>query len=135
MRSAIPELDRRGLRSFGLATGLTVGALFGVALPWLLGHQVPLWPWPVVAALIGLAAAAPNLLRPIYRAWIAFGLLMSRITTPLLLGALFVLVVTPIALVRALRGHDPLARRFARGDRSYRIASKPAAARDLERPF
>jgi hypothetical protein len=44
MLSAIPELDRRGLRSFGLATGLTVGALFGLALPWLLEHDVPIWP-------------------------------------------------------------------------------------------
>ena len=45
LRSAIPELDRRGLRSFGLTTGLMVAALFGLALPWLLEHQVPIWPW------------------------------------------------------------------------------------------
>lgn len=135
MLSAIPDLDRQGLRSFGIATGLTVGALFGLALPWLLEHDVPIWPWPVAGALVVLAAAAPTLLRPLYRGWMTFGLLMSRITTPLVLGILFILVVTPIALVRALRGNDRLARRFAPSDRSYRIASKPATARDLERPF
>jgi hypothetical protein len=135
MLTAIPEPDRRGLRSFGLTTGLVVGTLFGAALPWLLEHRVPIWPWAIAAALVGLAAAAPALLRPVYRAWMTFGLVMSRLTTPLLLGILFVLVVTPIARLRALRGRDPLARRLMPGARSYRIASKPATARDLERPF
>jgi hypothetical protein len=135
MLSAIPELDRRGLRSFGIATGLTVSALFGIALPWLLEHRVPIWPWVVSAALVGFAAAAPKRLRPVYRAWTAFGLLMSRVTTPLLLGILFLLVVTPIARLRALRGNDPLARRFVPGSDSYRTASRPTTARDLERPY
>lgn len=135
MLSAIPELDRRGLRSFGVVTGLAVGALFGVALPWLLEHAVPIWPWAVAGALVGLAEAAPMLLRPVYRVWTAFGLLMSRITTPLLLGTMFLLVVTPIARLRALLGKDPLARRFVPGSDSYRIASKPTTARDLEKPY
>ena len=112
-----------------------VSVLFGVALPWLLEHRIPIWPWPLAGALVGLAATAPNLLRPVYRAWMQFGLLMSRITTPLVLSMLFLLVVTPIARLRALRRRDPLARRFAPRARSYRMVSKPRAARDLERRF
>jgi hypothetical protein len=135
MLSAVPELDRRGLRSFGFTTGAIVSALFGLALPWLLEHRVPIWPWAVAATLMGLAAAAPTLLRPVYRAWMTFGLAMGRVTTPLLLGIMFVFVVTPIARVRALFGTDRMARRFAPGVRSYRIASRRATASDLERPF
>jgi hypothetical protein len=135
MLSAIPNLDRRGLRSFGLSTGTTVGAVFGLALPWLLERDLPIWPWPVAGTLMGLGAAAPTLLRPVYRAWMGFGLSLSRITTPLLMGILFLLAVTPIARVRALLGNDRLARRFERDAKSYRIASKPATASDLERPF
>jgi hypothetical protein len=135
MLTSIPELDQRGLRSFGFTIGLTLGPLFGAALPWLLEHRVPIWPWAVAAALVGVAAAAPMLLRPVYRAWMAFGVVMGRVTTPLLLGILFVVVVTPIARLRALRGTDRLARRFVPDLRSYRIASKPTGARDLERPF
>jgi Saxitoxin biosynthesis operon protein SxtJ len=133
--SAIPELDRHGLRSFGLATGSTVAALFGLALPWLLEHRLPIWPWAVAGALIAVGAAAPTLLRPVYRAWMAFGLVMSRITTPLLLGVLFLFVVTPIARLRALFGHDRLSRDFAPGADSYRLPSKPSTAHDLEKPF
>jgi hypothetical protein len=135
LTSAIPELDRRGLRSFGVVTGLVVGMLFGLALPWLLEHRSPIWPWILGGALLGTGTAAPLLLRPVYRAWMRFGLLMSRITTPLLLGALFVLVVTPIARMRALRGLDRLNRRLARAAPSYRVPSTPRSARDLERPF
>ena len=135
MLSAIPELDLRGLRSFGLTTGLTVGALFGLALPWLLEHQVPIWPWAIAGPWWALQRPHPGVLRPVYRAWMAFGLVMSRITTPLLLGLLFIAVATPIARLRALRGNDPLARRFLPGAGSYRIASKPSTAKDLERPF
>ena len=136
MLSAIPAIDRRGLRSFGLTTSLMVAALFGVAVPWLLEHEeIPVWPWAVAGALVALAAAAPTLLRPVYRGWMTFGLAMSHITTPLLLGILFLLVVTPIARLRALTGSDRLARRFNRGASSYRIESKAASASDLERPF
>ena len=135
MLSAIPDVDRRGLRSFGLSTGTSVGALFGLALPWLLEHELPIWPWPVAGTLVGLAAGAPALLRPVYRAWMGFGLVMSRITTPLLMGVLFLVAVTPIARLRALSGTDRLARRFMRDAKSYRIPSKPSNARDLERPF
>ena len=136
MLSAIPDIDRPGLRSFGLLTGLIVAALFGLALPWLLEHEeIPRWPWAVAATLVGLAAAAPTWLRPVYRGWMTFGLVMSRITTPVLLGVLFWLVVTPIARLRALGGNDPLTRHFDRDASSYRITSKAAAAKDLERPF
>jgi hypothetical protein len=135
LTATIPELDRRGLRSFGVVTGLAVAALFGLALPWLLEHRTPLWPWLVGAALAGTGAAAPRVLRPVHRAWMRFGMLVSRITTPLVLGILFVLVVTPIARVRALREIDRLNRRLARDAASYRIASTPRTARDLERPF
>jgi hypothetical protein len=65
----------------------------------------------------------------------AFGLLMSRITTPLLLGVLFLLVVTPIARARALLGNDRLSRHFAPRADSYRIASRPTTPHDLEKPY
>ena len=130
-----PKLDRRGLRSFGLVTGCTVGGLFGLMVPWFFEHRIPLWPWAAAAVLVSLAAAAPTLLRPVYSAWMAFGLLMGRITTPLLLGAIFLLVVTPIARLRALSGRDRMQRDFRVDVDSYRIASKPTTAKDLERPF
>lgn len=40
----IPELDRKGLRQFGLVTGGIVAGLFGLLFPWLLERALPLWP-------------------------------------------------------------------------------------------
>jgi hypothetical protein len=40
----IPELDRKGLRDFGLVTGSIVAVLFGLFFPWLLERA-----WPLLA--------------------------------------------------------------------------------------
>ena len=37
---SIPELDRKGLREFGLVTGGIVAVLFGLFFPWLLERAV-----------------------------------------------------------------------------------------------
>ncbi len=62
-----PELDRKGLRSFGITTGAIVAVLFGLFFPWLLGHAMPLWPWVLFGTLAGWALVAPASLRPVYR--------------------------------------------------------------------
>jgi hypothetical protein len=130
----IPELDRKGLREFGLATGGIVAVLFGLFFPWLLERPWPRWPWVIFALLAVWGLAAPISLRPVYRAWMRFGLLMSRITTPLIMGLVFYLLVTPMALVRRLAGRDSLARRFE-DTPSYRVPSRKAPIKNLEKPF
>ena len=37
----IPELDRKGLREFGITTGIIVVIIFGLFFPWLLEHAIP----------------------------------------------------------------------------------------------
>ena len=131
----IPELDRKGLRSFGATTGGIVVGLFGLLLPWLLGRDWPLWPWLVAGPLWLLALAWPSALRMVYRGWMRFGLLASRITTPLILGVVFYLVITPLALVQRIRGRDALFRAFDSRTTSYRVASQKNSVERLERPF
>ena len=79
----IPELDRTGLRHFGLTTGAAVVVIFGLFFPWLLELSYwPAWPWIVAAPLWLLALVQPLWLRWIYRGWMRFGLLASRVMTP-----------------------------------------------------
>lgn len=132
----IPELDRAGLRNFGLTTGAIIVVLFGLGFPWLLGRGIPLWPWVIGGALGAWGLAAPKSLRPVYRLWMRFGLLMSRVTTPLILGIAFYLVLTPISFFRKLMGgHDSLARRFDPESGSYRVISRKPSSKNLERPY
>ena len=130
----IPELDRRGLRQFGVVTGALVSALFGVTLPWLLEYSYPLWPWIVTVLLVAWASLHPTSLRPAYTAWMHFGLLMSRVTTPLLLGLVFFVIFTPVALAMRLAGRDAMQRKTDPTRSTYRKASRQKRS-SLENPF
>ena len=85
----IAELDRKGLHDFGLVTGGIFVALFGLFFPWVLELSFPTWPWVLGGILAIWGLAAPGTLRPIYQVWMKFGLLLSRITTPIVLGIVF----------------------------------------------
>ncbi|MBL8201975.1 MAG: hypothetical protein JNK40_13495 [Chromatiales bacterium] len=131
----IPELDRKGLREFGLVTGGIVGVIFGLFFPWVLERPIPRWPWVIFGVLALLGLAAPNALRPVYHWWMRFGLLMSKITTPIIMGIVFYLVITPMGLVMRLMGKDYMARRLRDKAPSYRIESKATPPKRLEKPF
>ena len=131
----IAEIDRKGLREFGLLTGAIVAVLFGLFFPWLLEFSIPLWPW-LVGAVLGIwGLAAPDSLRPVYNGWMKFGLLLSKITTPIILGVVFFIVMLPIALIMRLFGHDPMARRFDDRAESYRVSSREIPRENVERPY
>lgn len=131
----IPELDRKGLRSFGLMSGAIVAILFGLFFPWVLGREWPQWPWFIAAPLCVLALVYPPWLRPIYHVWMRFGMLASRVTTPIILCAVFFLVISPVALLRRMLGQDPMQRDFEPGEKSYRIPTPKKSLEKLERPF
>lgn len=133
--NSIPELDRAGLRQFGIVTGSIVAGLFGILFPWILERSWPLWPWILFGALGGLALLAPLALGPVYRNWMKFGLLASRITTPIVLGIVFYLVLFPMGLFKKLFGNDSMARSFDPIASSYRVKSRQQIPGTLERPF
>lgn len=131
----IPELDRKGLRDFGLTTGVAVVVIFGLFFPWLLDINWPLWPWLIAAPLWLLALLQPMWLRWIYHAWMRFGLFASRIMTPLVLGLVFFVMISPMAIVRRLMGKDPMQRALDPQQKSYRVQSNKSPKEKLERPF
>ena len=130
----IPELDRKGLREFGFVTGGIVAVLFGLFFPWLLGRTIPVWPWVLCAVLIIIGLISPTALRPIYKIWMRFGLLMGRVMTPLIMSIVFFLVITPIGLLRRVFARDSLARKFEESE-SYRVPSEKAPTENLENPY
>jgi Saxitoxin biosynthesis operon protein SxtJ len=131
----IPDLDRKGLREFGIVTGAIVAGLFGVFFPWLLDHSVPFWPWIVCAVLAVWGLVAPLSLRPIYRAWMRFGHIMGTIMTPVIMGLLFFVLISPMAIGRKLLGKDSMRGKFDSNASSYRVVSKQPSVNNLERPF
>jgi O-antigen/teichoic acid export membrane protein len=132
---AIPELDAQGLRKFGFTTGGIVAVLFGLVLPWLLGRDWPSWPWILLMVLVVPAVAMPTALRPVYRGWMKFGLIASKITTPLILGAVFFLLICPMGLIRGVLGKNEMRRPCRTTAASYRTPSRRSPPANLEKPF
>lgn len=130
----IPELDRSGLKQFALTTGAIVAGLFGVVFPYVFDVSWPVWPWVVFAILGVWAIVLPSSLAPVYRGWMRFGILLSKITTPIILTLLFLITILPGALLFRLFGKDPMHRSFD-DSTSYRVETKQPSVENLEKPF
>jgi hypothetical protein len=71
------------------------------------------------------ALLAPRALRPLNRAWLGLGLLLGKVINPLVLGAVFYLLLTPLALLLRAIGRDELRLRTPRGTGSLWIEREP----------
>ena len=131
----IPDLDKKGLREFGFVTGGIAAGLFGLLIPWLFGFNYPRWPWILFAVLAIVALVYPLALRPVYKIWMRFGLLMGRIMSPLVLGIVFFVVITPVALFMKIISRDALKRRLDVGENTYRVESSKKKREQIERPY
>ena len=122
-------------RSFGIV--FTVFFAIIALLPLLHGHPLRLWALSLAAVFLLLALLLPASLAPLNRLWTKFGMLLHHIVSPLALGILFFLVVTPIALVMRILGKDPLRLRLDRSAKSYWIERTPPgpAADSLKNQF
>ena len=135
MTHEISDLDKKGLRRFGLVTGAIVVGLFGLIPPWLLDRAYPIWPWVVSSLLWGGALLYPAALRPVYRIWMRIGLVLGWINTWLILGVVYFAVVLPMGIAMRIYGRDPMARRFDATIGSYRVKSTNPPKDNLTRPF
>jgi len=115
--------------------GVVIAGLFGLVLPWLFNLTYPYWPWLLAVVFILCALISPSSLKFIYSLWMRFGLFMNRITTPLLLGIVFYLLITPMGLVMRVCGRDVMQLKADPDKQSYRQQSQCRSKESLERPF
>jgi hypothetical protein len=127
--------QHRELRQFGLVTGAAFIVMLGCLIPWLWSRSYPIWPWVAGGVLAGIGLLYPAGLRYPFAIWSAAGKLLGWVNSRIVLAALFYLVVTPMGLVMRLSGRDPMARKFEPQAQSYRVTTRRASARGLERPF
>ena len=106
-------------RAFGVVFAV-VFAIIGL-WPLLSGGMMRLWALGVGAVFLALALAAPKLLAPLNKLWTAFGLVLNRIMTPLIMSLLFFLAVVPVGLLMRIFGKRPLSLAFEPDAKSYWI--------------
>lgn len=56
----------------------------------------------------GLALVQPAVLMPVERLWMRLGEAMGKVMQPLVLGGIYFLLITPVAVLGRLFGRDPL---------------------------
>jgi hypothetical protein len=122
----VAEAEKQGSdRSFGYVFAV-VFALIGLFPLWRL--DAPRWWSLAIAAAFALVAVLyPQALHPLNRGWLAFGRLLHRIVSPLVMGAVYYLAVLPTGLIMRLRGRDLLSLRRRPDLQSYWIEREPAA--------
>jgi hypothetical protein len=130
-----PPQSAKELRQFGLLMGLFIGGIFGLLVPWLWNLRFVAWPWIAGALFVVWALVAPAALAPVFYGWMIVGGVMGWINTRIILAVVFYLVFFPIGLFMRLRGWDPLRRAWKSDLISYRIQSKAADRKQMEKPF
>jgi hypothetical protein len=85
----------------------------------------------------GLAFLAPKLLAPLNTLWFKFGMLLSKIMSPIVMGILFFVTVTPTGLFMRARGKDLLRQKLDPDAETYWIEVDPeqAALTSMKKQF
>jgi hypothetical protein len=105
-------------RSFGIV--FFVVFLLVSLYPLINGDNVRFWSLAISGIFLILGILNSNLLSPLNKIWFKFGILLGRIISPIVMGIIFFLVVTPIAFIMRLLGKDLLNLKYS-DNQSYWI--------------
>ena len=112
MEDRVPARLTKFTAAEGRKFAFPVGAAFLVLAAFAYWRHPPAVTWTVLSSLGGLllvaGVAVPAQLGPVYRGWMGFAKLLSKVTTPIFMGIVYYLVVTPIALGMRLFGRQPM---------------------------
>ena len=103
-------------RSFGIVF-FVVFLLIG-SYPLLKGGNLKIIPILISIIFLILGVINSKLLTPLNKFWFKFGLLLGQVISPIVMGVIFFLVVTPIGYLMRLLGKDVL-RLKKTNDNSY----------------
>ena len=105
-------------RSFGIVFFVVFSLI--ALYPLSYGGEIRIW--SLIISLIFLILGLLNsiILAPLNKIWFKFGILLGKIVSPLIMGIIFFLVVTPIGLIMRLFGKDVLNLKY-NNNKSYWI--------------
>ena len=89
-----------------------------------------------IGALIVLGLVKPDLLEPLNRGWAKLGLLLHKITNPIVLGVMYGGAIVPTGLLMRLFGADPMGmKRQPNGTYWNKREKVTSTAQSIEKPF
>lgn len=107
--------------------GLLFAAVFAAVglYPAFAGGAPRIWALAAAGAVLAAALARPEWLAPANRIWHRIGAAMHRVASPVVMAAIFFVVVTPTGLAMRALGKDPLRLRRDPDAESYWIHRDP----------
>ena len=90
--------------------GIVFAAFFSIISFWpmLNGSEIRIWSLIIAVIFFILGLINSKILTPLNRLWFKFGLMLGKIVSPIVLGIVFFLVVTPTGIIMRLIGKDLL---------------------------
>ena len=106
-------------RSFGIV--FFVVFLFIALYPITYSEDIRIWSLIISFIFIILGLLNSKILTPLNKSWFKFGVILGKIISPIIMGIIFFLVVTPIGLIMKLLGKDLLRLKYNKKDNTYWI--------------
>ena len=100
------EIKISSNRSFGIV--FFVVFLLIALYPLLKGNDLRIWSLLISFIFLALGLINSKILTPLNRLWFKFGLLLGKFISPLVMGIIFFVVVTPIGIIMRLLKKDLL---------------------------
>ena len=100
------EIKISSNRSFGIV--FFVVFLLIALYPLLKDNDIRIWALVISFIFLILGLINSKILTPLNRLWFKFGLLLGRFVSPLIMGIIFFIVVTPIGIIMRLLKKDLL---------------------------
>ena len=116
-------MDNKDIKiSSNRSFGLVFFVLFLVIGLWPLinNNEIKIWSIAISVVFLVLGLLNSKLLLPLNKLWFKFGLLLGKIISPLVMGIIFFLVVTPIGYLMRMLKKDLLNLKF-NDEKSYWI--------------
>ena len=100
------EIKISSNRSFGIVFFIVF--LLIALYPLLKGNDLRIWSLVISFIFLILGLINSKILTPLNRLWFKFGLVLGRFISPLIMGIIFFIVVTPIGIIMRLLKKDLL---------------------------
>jgi len=104
------EVKLSSNRNFGVVFFI-VFLLIGL-YPLLKGNDLRIWSLIISFIFLALGLINSRILTPLNRLWFKFGLLLGKFISPLIMGIIFFIVVTPTGIIMRLFKKDLLNLKF-----------------------
>ena len=130
----LPDIELPSNKKFGFfftSVFAIVAAYFynATQVPWAYGFAFA----SVVFLIVTLLK--DEFLLPLNKVWMRFGLLLSIIVSPIILGLIFFGIFTPIAVFMRLSGRDEMRLKFNKKPSHWILRSYPIKSESFKRQF